>query len=178
MFLNNIASSGAWPRLVEATGDFWGGSGFFGVSLKGQVWHNHVGNTEASPITLLNLSAPRGIPPHEFHLGAHLSTAALRKAGHPINSPSCLSAEKTGNDINAQQPEPGAFQAVSSSCELLLLKYRLCVPAVKFSGTCCARTRRADLHTELLLVSWKLSWISGFSHILRCVLENQKDSKC
>lgn len=98
-------------------------------------------------------------------MGAYLSKTALRKAGHPINYPSCLSAEKTGNDISDQQPEPGAFQSVNPSCELLLLKYRLSVPAVKYSGTCCARTWRADLHTELLLVSWNLSWISAFPHI-------------
>lgn len=127
------------------------------MSLKGQVWPNRGLST-----TLLNLFVPRGIPPHEFNLGAHLSKTALRKAGHPINYPSCLSAEKTGNDISDQEAEPGAFQPVNPSCELLLLKYRLSVPAVKYSGTCCARTWRSDLHTELLLVSCNLSWISGF----------------
>lgn len=52
---------------------------------------------------------------------------------------------------------------------------------MKYSGTCCARTWRADLHTELLLVSWNLSCISGFlsPHIFfyfffRWILENQK----
>lgn len=121
-----------------------------------------MGNTEAFPPTLLNLSVPRGVPPHEFNLGPYLSKTALRKAGHPINHPSCLSAEKTGNDISERQPQPGAFQAVNPSRELLLLKYRLSVPAVKYFGTCCARTWRSDLHTELLLVSWNLSWISAF----------------
>lgn len=65
--------------------------------------------------------------------------------------PSWLLPEKTWRGVSNKQLEPGAFQSVNSLGELLLLKYRLPVAAVKYSGMCCARACTANLYAELLI---------------------------